>query len=109
MVFHRQRSTIHHQRMNVPALQYLWLIPVLPLIGAAISGFFGARWLKGQSHWPIWLGVGGAAIISFWLLFGMLGLEHRHEPESGVVASATWTATKTYFTWFRAGTFEVNW
>ena len=23
----------------------------------ALAGFFGAKWLKGQSHWPIWLGV----------------------------------------------------
>src|SRR3954465_5632704 len=94
--------------MDLPALHYLWLIPVLPLVGAAIAGFFGARWLKQQSHWPIWLGVGGVAVISFWLLFGMLGL--AHEPNSGVAASAsTFTATKTYFTWFRACSFAVNW
>src|SRR5256885_9492495 len=95
--------------MDLPALQYLWLIPVLPLIGAAVSGFFGARWLKQQSHWPIWLGVGGAALISFWLLFGMLGLPApEHDP--GVAASAaTFSATKTYFTWFRAGDFVVSW
>src|SRR3954466_10831809 len=96
---------------HLPALQSLWLIPVLPLIGAAISGFFGARWLKQQSHWPIWLGVGGAALISFWLLFSMLGLT-GHEQETGVVASATTsslTSVKTYFTWFRAGDFVVNW
>src|SRR5690349_21101807 len=98
---------------HLPALHYLWLIPVLPLIGAAVSGFFGARWLKQQSHWPIWLGVGGAALISFWLLFGMLGMEHGHEPESGVVASATTFPLAAppfnYFTWFRAGDFVVNW
>src|SRR5438105_1760192 len=109
MVFHHQRSTIHHQRMNVPALQYLWLIPVLPLIGAAISGFFGARWLKGQSHWPIWLGVGGAALISFWLLFGVLNASRHDEPSGMAASAATLSVTKTYFTWFRAGTFRVDW
>lgn len=40
------------------AVKYSYLIPLLPLIGAAISGFLGAKWLKQQSHWPIWLGVG---------------------------------------------------
>src|SRR5271154_3952186 len=55
------------------AVQYSFLIPLLPLLGAAISGFFGAKWLKGQSHWPIWLGVGASAIISLSLLFQMHG------------------------------------
>ena len=39
------------------AIKFAWLIPLLPLLGAAVSGFFGARWLKGNSHWPIWIGV----------------------------------------------------
>jgi NADH-quinone oxidoreductase subunit L len=55
-------------------VQYSWLIPLLPLIGACLSGFFGARWLKGQSHWPIWLGVGASAVLSFMLLAGMVNL-----------------------------------
>jgi len=55
-------------------VQYAWLIPLLPLIGFCLSGLFGARWLKGQSHWPIWLGVGASAVLSFMLLFGMLKL-----------------------------------
>ena len=67
--------------MHLPALQYLWLIPVLPLVGAAISGFFGARWLKQQSHWPIWIGVGASAVISISLLFSMLGLWKTVEHE----------------------------
>ena len=54
------------------AVKFSYLIPLLPLIGACIAGFLGAKWLKGQSHWPIWLGVGASAIISFNLLFGML-------------------------------------
>ena len=55
-------------------VNHAYWIPLLPLIGACISGFFGARWLKGQSHWPIWLGVGASAVLSFMLLFGMLDL-----------------------------------
>ena len=53
------------------AVKYSFLIPLLPLIGACVSGFFGARWLKQNSHWPIWIGVGCSAILSFLLLFGM--------------------------------------
>jgi NADH-quinone oxidoreductase subunit L len=51
-------------------IEHSYLIPLLPLIGAAIAGFLGARWLKGQSHWPIWIGVGLAAVMSLVLLAG---------------------------------------
>ncbi len=44
----------------------------MPLIGAAFAGLFGAKWLKGQSHWPIWLGVGASAVFAFILLFQTL-------------------------------------
>jgi len=62
------------------AVKYSWLIPLLPLIGACVSGFFGARWLKQQSHWPIWIGVGISAILSLSLLFGMLHHWGEGEP-----------------------------
>ena len=56
----------------MPSLvHYSWLIPLLPLLGAAIAGFGGAKFLRGQSHWPIWLGVGGSAVISLVILFGL--------------------------------------
>jgi NADH-quinone oxidoreductase subunit L len=55
------------------AIKYSFLIPLLPLAGAAISGFFGAKWLRGKSHWPVWIGVGCSLVLSLWLLFGMLG------------------------------------
>src|SRR4051794_6651215 len=61
------------------AVKISWLIPLLPLIGAAVAGFAGARWLKQNSHWPIWIGVGLSAILSFALLFGMIG----HWPDEG--------------------------
>src|SRR6266550_2458892 len=52
--------------------EHSYLIPLLPLIGAAAAGFFGARHLKQNSHWPIWLGVGVSALLSIALLLGML-------------------------------------
>src|SRR4051812_41483498 len=68
-------------------IRHSYLIPLLPLLGAAVAGFFGARYLKGNSHWPIWIGVGGSAVLSFTLLFGMLGRWHPHQ-EGGEPAAA---------------------
>ncbi|MDB5294345.1 MAG: hypothetical protein JWO31_328, partial [Phycisphaerales bacterium] len=31
-------------------LHHLYLIPLLPLVGAVVAGFLGARFLKAQSH-----------------------------------------------------------
>ena len=59
-------------------IQHSYLIPLLPLIGAAAAGFFGARYLRQNSHWPIWLGVGASAVLSIALLFGMLGRWDPH-------------------------------
>ncbi len=50
-----------------------WLIPLLPLIAAAVAGFAGKRVLGGRSHWPIWIGVGGSAVLSLAILVAMLG------------------------------------
>ena len=70
-------------------VDYSWLIPLLPLIGACVSGFLGAKFLKGQSHWPIWIGVGASAALSLTLLFGMLGHSGGHaaagEVEHGAI------------------------
>jgi NADH-quinone oxidoreductase subunit L len=88
------------------AVKYSWLIPLLPLIGAAISGFLGARYLKQMSHWPIWLSVGASAILSFTILFGMLGV-----PAEGRAAVNAAHRSQTFprahsvhwFSWITAG------
>ena len=54
-------------------INHSYLIPLLPLLGAIVAGLFGAKGLKQQSHWPVWLGVGAAAVMSLTLLAGMLG------------------------------------
>lgn len=72
-----------------------YLIPLLPLIGAAIAGLLGAKWLKQQSHWPIWLGVGASAVMAIALLVGMLG--HHAESPKGLFFIDHW------FTWISAG------
>ncbi len=62
-------------------IEHSYLIPLLPLIGAIIAGLFGAKMLKGQSHWPIWAGVGASALMAIVLLLGMLG--HSTPPIPG--------------------------
>jgi NADH-quinone oxidoreductase subunit L len=54
-----------------------YLFPLLPLIGSAIAGFAGAKLLKGQSHWPIWISVGITGVLAQVLLLGMLFSEGK--------------------------------
>ena len=42
---------------------YLWLIPLLPLTGAAVILVFG-RFLGKQSHWPCLIGAAGSCVIA---------------------------------------------
>src|SRR5580658_7621610 len=88
----------------------IW-IPILPLIGAVISGFFGARWLKGKSHWPIWISVGASAVLSFMLLAGMLSQSAPAGAEGHLDYGqfAHVSAVHNYGTWIRAGSFSVQW
>lgn len=52
--------------------QSYW-IPALPLLGAALVGAFGPRLLRDRAHWPVILGVAGAAVLSLVLLVGIVG------------------------------------
>ncbi|HXE19043.1 MAG TPA: NADH-quinone oxidoreductase subunit L, partial [Castellaniella sp.] len=97
------------------AVHYSYLIPLLPLIAACVSGFFGVRWLKEQSHWPIWIGVGISAILSLILLFGMFRLWGQGQAlnprqtqttaaaQPGEEAHHVLTATSKWFPWIQAG------
>ncbi len=54
--------------MNVELLRNLGLaILLLPLAGAVVAGAFGARVLRGRTHWPVILGVGGAVACALML------------------------------------------
>ncbi len=94
---------------NLTAVQYSYLIPLLPLIAACIAGFFGAKWLKGASHWPIWLGVGASAVLSFMLLAGFVKHsatepEGKNESHAAAVEHvAPLSATKILYTWAELG------
>jgi NADH-quinone oxidoreductase subunit L len=75
----------------------LWLIPVVPLIGAATNGVFGKRLPKNV------VGIIGAGtvalsfLISLRVFFAMLGLADTELP-----------LLRDYFTWIQAGQFQAN-
>jgi NADH-quinone oxidoreductase subunit L len=75
----------------------LWLIPLLPLLGAIINGFVGKRLSKGV----IGAIASGSVAISFVISVGafiqMLGLPEEQLP-----------VIRDYFMWIQAGTFEAS-
>ena len=73
---------------------YLWLIPVLPLVGAAINGLFGKRFSR-QTVSAIALGFCGAAFaMTLWIVsqYSSLTLPHVERLAS----------------WIRAGDFQAD-
>jgi NADH-quinone oxidoreductase subunit L len=73
---------------------YLWLIPLLPLAGAAINGFFGKRFSR-RAVVAVALTFCGAAFamaLSIAARFSSIALPH----------------TETLATWFRSGSFQVD-
>ena len=82
------------------AIKYSWLIPLLPLLGAAIAGFLCTGKRKALAHWPIWISVGISAILSISLLLGMLG-EHE-APKAGLYYVQDW------YHWISAGGFDAT-
>jgi len=77
-------------------LEYLWIIPALPLLGAALNGLLGQTWPKR------WVDIAGVA--STGLSFAA-ALELFRE-FSQLPATQIWT--KSYFTWIAAGTFHAG-
>jgi NADH-quinone oxidoreductase subunit L len=78
-----------------PMLEYLWIIPLLPLLGSAVNGLFGAKWPNKI--------VNSVAIGSTGLSF-LCALEAVREFfESGQVLFR-----KEFFTWIAAGNFRAG-
>jgi NADH-quinone oxidoreductase subunit L len=63
---------------------YLWLIPALPLIAAAVIAFFGPRFLRGQSHWPCLAAVLASCVLSFLVLNAVNGLTPYRLPHESL-------------------------
>jgi len=78
-----------------PMLEYLWIIPLLPLLGSAVNGLFGAKWPNKI--------VNGVAIGATGLSF-LCALEAVREFfDSGQVLFR-----KEFFTWIAAGNFRAG-
>jgi NADH-quinone oxidoreductase subunit L len=78
-----------------PILEYLWIIPLLPLLGSAANGLFGAKWPNKI--------VNSVAIGSTGLSF-LFALEAVRE----FFDSGQMLFHKTFFTWIEAGNFRAG-
>ena len=81
----------------MPVLSYLWIIPLLPLMGAATNGIFGGRWPKST--------ITAVALSSTTLAF-LAALEAVREFLSLSPNEIPWV--KTYFAWISAGGFQAD-
>ena len=87
-------------------MDLIWLIPVLPGIGAALNGIFGVRYFSKQTAAAIACGtMGGALLLSLVAFVQLLGLEHRDH----VVELAQWIPPIALETASGIGAFEVPW
>ncbi len=78
-------------------LEHLWIIPLLPLIGAAINGFWGRRWPHAAINGVALGSTGLCLLATAELVREFAGLDASQIP---------WT--HSYFTWIAAGTFRAD-
>jgi len=78
-----------------PILEYLWIVPLLPLLGSAVNGLFGAKWPNKI--------VNSVAIGSTGLSFLAAIEAVREFFESGQTPFH-----KEFFTWIAAGNFRAG-
>jgi NADH-quinone oxidoreductase subunit L len=78
-------------------LQHLWIIPLLPLLGAAANGLFGWAWPRRLINTVALGSTGLAALAMAELAREFAGLDAAQIP---------WT--RSYFTWILAGNFRAD-
>jgi len=78
-----------------PMLEFLWIVPLLPLLGSAVNGLFGAKWPNKIVNWV----ATGSTGLSF---LGALEAV-REFFESGQVLFR-----KEFFAWIAAGNFRAG-
>src|SRR3984957_2026633 len=81
----------------MPVLTYLWIIPLLPLLGAAANGIFGARWPKNVTT---------AIALSSTTLAFFAALEAVRE--FFMLSPDQIPYIRSYFTWISAGGFQAD-
>ena len=93
-------------------MDLIWLIPLLPGLGAALNGLLGVRYFSK----PVAAGVacatmGGALLLSIWAFVGLLGAEHReHVVNIFGLTEAHWIPPIPLATASaEIGAFEVPW
>src|SRR5438105_12583351 len=85
--------------------EYLWLIPGLPLLAAALTAFLGPRLLRQHSHVPCIAAAAASCVLSVFVLLAVkdIGASGEHQ----AVATAE-EYVESYYTWFKAGTVDVG-
>ncbi len=78
-----------------PMLEYLWIVALLPLLGSAVNGFFGAKWPNKIVNW---VAIGSTGLSFLGALEAV-----REFFESGQVLFH-----KEFFTWIAAGNFRAG-
>lgn len=78
--------------------EYMWLIPGLPLIAAALIAFLGPKLLRGASHWPCIAACAGSCALSVIFFGAILAAGGR----SGAVD------VHRYYSWFEAGNVDIG-
>src|SRR5207247_11324206 len=78
-------------------MDLLWLIPVLPLIGAAVNGFVGKRLPKNV----VAVAAAGSVGISFLISLGLFIAMLRRP-------ATVFPILKDYFTWVQAVAFQAS-
>src|ERR1700675_1257658 len=81
----------------MPVLTYLWILPLLPLLGAAANGIFGRHWKKSM--------VSAVALSSTTLAF-IAAVELVREFMALPADQIPWT--RAYFPWISAGGFRAD-
>jgi NADH-quinone oxidoreductase subunit L len=77
---------------------HLWLVPVLPLIGAAINGFLGRRFSRKLVATIGLVFPGLAFVVACWIAFSFSGIPHEQIPH----------IEKFAFPWIFAGSFTAD-
>ena len=78
-------------------LSHLWIIPALPLLGAALNGLLGRHWPRRATN-IVALGSTGLALLA----------TVEAVREFFVIGPGYWPWTQNYFTWIAAGTFRAD-
>ena len=87
-------------------MELIWLIPLLPGIGAALNGVFGVRYFSKQTAAAVaCAAMGGALLLSIVAFVELLGAEHREH----LVELAQWIPPIALETASGIGAFEAPW